>query len=394
MSYNYISSNGVIVPNTSTIKAGVEAEWRVIAGEDATIDPSTFEGRLIDALTTSRINVARNNSELANQLNPNMANDSFVDAHLSLVGGARDGQEQSTVELTLTGIVGTNIPSGSFVEDDNQQLWFLVSTSQIGVNNEVTASFRSVNYGPISAGVGEITKIISGVVGWETVNNTVAAVEGKIEQNDISAKRQRRLELGANTRSVSSSVIAAVFELEGVAGIQFRENFTKNDATIDGVFLLANSSWLCVDGGVTEEIVTAYYTNRWGTAFNGAVTYDYTDPISGQVAEVRLDRATEKAIKCSIDVRINQSQNAVEDVTQAILDYADGLVEGEPGFALGLDASPFEVASAVNAQLPNVFVKKCELGLVGGATSTNTIENEIFEKATIVRGEITVNIVT
>lgn len=394
MSYNYIESNGVIVPNTSTIKTEVEAEWRVIAGEDATIDPSSFEGRLIDKTTNERISVARNNADLANQLNPNMANGSFVDAHLSLVGGARDGQEQSTVELTLTGIVGTNIPSGSFVEDDNQQLWFLVSTSQIGVNNEVTASFRSVEYGPIPAGVGEITKIISGVVGWETVNNAVSAVEGKIKQNDISAKRQRRLELGANTRSVSSSVIAAVFRLEGVAGIQFRENNTGSTAVIDGVTLVAKSSWLCVDGGVTSEIVPAYYVNRWGTAFNGAVTYDYIDPISGQVAAVLIDRPTEKAIKCSIDVRINQSQNAVEDVTQAILDYADGLVEGEPGFSLGLDASPFEVASAVNAQLPNVFVKKCELGLVGVATSTDTIENEIFEKATIVRGEITVNIVT
>ena len=394
MSYNYITSNGVIVPDTSGIKTEVEAEWRVIAGEDATIDPSSFEGRLIDATTSERISVARNNSDLANQLNPNMANGSFVDAHLSLVGGARDGEEQSTVELTLTGIVGTNINSGAFVEDDNQQLWFLVSGAQIGVNNEVTASFRSVTYGPIPAAIGQITKIISGVVGWETVNNAVAAVEGKIEQNDISAKRQRRLELGANTRSVSSSVIAAVFRLEGVIGIQFRENNTNATAVIDGVTLVAKSSWICVDGGVTSEIANAYYTNRWGTAFNGLVTYDYTDPVSGQVATVRLDRPTPKPIKCTIEVRVTQSQNAIEDVTQAILNYAVGLVEGEPGFALGLDASPFEVASAVNAQLPNVFVKKCQLGLVGGAFSTDTIVNEIFEKATIVRGEITVVIVT
>jgi hypothetical protein len=394
MSYNYIVSNGVIVPNTSTIKTEVEAEWRLIAGEDATIDPSSFEGRLIDATTNERISVARNNSDLANQLNPNMANGSFVDAHLSLVGGARDGQEQSTVELTLTGLVGTNILLGSFVEDDNQQLWFLVSTAQIGTGNTVTASFRSVNYGPIPAAIGEITKIISGVVGWETVNNAATAVLGKIEQNDISAKRQRRLELGANTRSVAASVIAAVFKLEGVAGIQFRENNTSATAVIDGVTLIAKSSWLCVDGGVTSEIVPLYYNNRWGTDFNGSVTSQYTDPISGQIASVKIERPTEIPVKCSIEVRVTQSQNAIADVSQAILDYANGLVEGEPGFAIGLDASPFEVASAVNAQLPNVFVKKCQLGLVGGAFSTDTIINAIFEKATIVLGEITVTIVT
>lgn len=393
MSYNYIETNGVIVPDTSSIKTEVEAEWQAIAGPDATIDPSSFEGRLIDQITNERISVARNNSDLANQLNPNMANGSFVDAHLSLVGGARDGQEQSTVELVLTGIVGTNINSGAFVEDDNQQLWFLVSTSQIGVTNSVTASFRSVNYGPIPAAIGEITKIISGVVGWETVNNEVAAVEGKLEQNDVSAKRQRRLELGANTRSVAESVISAVFKLEGVQGIQFRENYTNATVVIDGVTLIAKSSWLCVDGGVTEEIAEAYYTNRWGTDFNGVVTYDYTDPISGQEAEVKFDRATEVPIKCTIEARVSQSQNAIEDITQAILDYAEGLVEGEAGFALGLDASPFEVASAVNAQLPDVFVKKCQLALIGDAFSTDTIVNEIFEKSTIIRGEITVVLV-
>lgn len=393
MSYNYIVESGVIVPDTSTIKAEVEAEWLLIAGPDATIDPSSFEGRLIDATVTERISVARNNAELANQLNPNMANGSFVDAHLSLVGGARDGEEQSTVECELTGIAGTNILAGAYVEDVNKQLWFLVSTTQIGASNTVTASFRSLNYGPIPAAIGEINKIISGVVGWETVNNAAAAVEGKLEQNDVSAKRQRRAELGANTRSVSYSVIAAVTGLEGVDSVQFLENFTNADDTISGVFLKAKSSWLCVDGGVTSEIATAYYENRWGTDFNGAVVYQYTDPISGQVADVKFDRATEKPVKCSIEVRVSQSQNAIEDVTNAILDYANGLVEGEPGFALGLDASPFEVASAVNAQLPNVFVKKCQLALLADPLSTDTVVNAIFEKSTIVRGDITVVIV-
>lgn len=393
MSYNYIVGNGVIVPNTSAIKAAVEAEWRLIAGEDATIDPSSFEGRLIDATTNGRISVARDNAKLANQLNPNMASRSFVDAHLSLVGGARDGQEQSTCECVLTGIVGTNILAGAYVEDVNKQLWFLVSSTKIGVGNTVTASFRSLKYGPIPAGIGEITKIISGVVGWETVNNAATAVEGKIKQNDTSAKRQRRLELGANTRSVSSSVIAAVFKLEGVQGIQFRENFEDTAQTIDGILLKPKSSWLCVDGGATTEIVNAYYTNRWGTAFNGAVSSTYTDPISGQVSTVLLDRPTEKPVKCAIEVRVTNSQNAIKDVEDAILDYALGLVDGEPGFSLGLDASPFEVASAVNAQLPNVFVKKCQLALLSDALSTDTISNEIFEKSTITRGDISVVIV-
>lgn len=388
MSYNYIVNNGVIVPNTSLIKSEVEAEWRLIAGEDATIDSSSFEGKLIDKNTNGRIEVARNNSELANQLNPNMSNGSFVDAHLSLVGGSRDGAEQSTVELTLTGIIGTNILAGAFVEDVNRELWFLVSDTIIGAGNTVTASFRSLNYGPISANIGEINKIISGVVGWETVNNAAAATLGKIEQNDVSAKRQRRLELGANTRSVAESSISAVYKLEGVSGIQFRENRTNSTAIIDGITLIAKSSWLCVDGGVTSEISEAYYNNRWGTDFNGAVEHEYTDPVSGQVVAVKFDRAAEVSVKCRIEIR--KSYTAIADVKAAIVSYAIGNLDGEDGFALGLDASPFEVASAVNAQLPNVFVKKCELALISGTLSTDTIDIDINEKATITENDIEV----
>lgn len=393
MSYNYIVDNGVIVPNTSSIKSEVEAGWRLIAGEDATVDPSSFEGRLIDRDTTERISVARNNADLANQINPNMANGSFVDAHLSFVGGARDGKEQSTVELTLTGIIGTNILAGSYVEDDNKQLWFLVSDTAIGTGNTVTASFRSLNYGPIPAAIGEITKIISGVVGWETVNNAAAATLGKLEQSDVSAKRQRRLELGANTRSVAESVIAAVYKLEGVNGIQFRENYTNATAVIDGITLIAKSSWLCVDGGVTSEIAEAYYNNRWGTDFNGAVEYVYIDPISGQNPTVKFDRATDIPVECRIEARVSASQNAIADIKSAIIAYAIGNVEGENGFSLGLDASPFEVASAVNSQLPNVFVKKCQLALLGGTLSTDTIDIAINEKAAITENDIEVILV-
>ena len=171
--------------------------------------------------------------------------------------------------------------------------------------------------------------------------------------------------------------MSAISKLEGVEGVQFRENNTSIDATIDNVFLLAHSSWVCVDG----------------TNFNGAVVDSFTDPISKQVIDVKFDRPTPKSLKCRIEVRVTQSQNAVADVKRAVVDYANGLVEGEGGFALGLDSSPFEVASGVNAQLPGVFVKKCELAILAGTLSSDTIVNELFEKASIVESDVVVVLV-
>lgn len=392
MAYEYILENGIIVADTSTIKEEVEIEWQGIAGEDATIDASSFEGRLIDMFTNERVGVSRNDVNLANMLNPNMAGGVFLDAHLALVGSARDGKERSTCECVLTGISGTIVTAGSIAQDDSKNLWTIVSDATIASNNTVTASFRAVDYGVISAGIGEINKIVTGVVGWETINNEVAAVEGKEEQGDVSARRQRRAELGSNTNSVSYSVISAVRALEGVAGVKFRENYTSSTTTIDDVSLVAHSSWLCVDGGVSSEIAEAYCTNRWGTDFNGSVEVDYLDT-NGQTITVKFDRPTDKPIQCQITAKVSQSQNAEEDIKQAIVDYANGLIDNELGFSLGEDSSPFEIASAVNEQLTDVFVRKCELREVGGTYSTDTISNAIYEKASITESDITVILV-
>ena len=284
------------------------------------------------------------------------------------------------------------MPSGSFAQDDDKNTWQIVDDTTI-VSGGTTASFRAVEYGPISASVGTINKVVTGVVGWETITNEVAATLGKLEQTDVSARRQRRKEIGTNSNSVSFSVIAAVSALEGVNGIQFRANNLGVEQTIDDIVMVKNSSWICVDGGVTSEIVEAYYTKRYGTAFVGDVDSDYTDPYSGQVTTVSIDRPTDKPLQCQITAKVTQSQDADDDIKQAIIDYTSGLIDGELGFSLGEDASPFEVASAVNEQLSGVFVRKCELREVGGTYSTDTITNAIYEKASITESDITVILV-
>jgi hypothetical protein len=188
--YEYITSNGTIVPDTASIQADVIAEYQEVYGSDISTDTSTEIGRQIDAETTSRISVARNNALLANQINPNQATGVFLDADYALMGGKRDAAEQSTVECTLTGVVGTVIPAGSFVQDVVTNFtWQLVDETTIPTGNTIDASFRSVDFGAIDAAPGDITKIVSGVVGWETAmrlllcpvkpNNPIFQLENK-----------------------------------------------------------------------------------------------------------------------------------------------------------------------------------------------------------------------
>ncbi len=395
--YEYVTLNGTIVPDTATIKAEVEQEWIDSLGLSEAPDASSAEGRLIDAEVTSRVSVARNNALLANQQNPNLADGNFLDAHLALIGSSRDGAEQSTVECDLTGVAGTLIPAGQYVEDDNRILWISASAVTLDGLGQASVTFRSVDYGPVTADIGEITKIVSGVLGWETVNNPDDAVPGKLEQSDVSARIQRKRELGANSKSNAYSILAAINALEGVAGVRFRENTADTLQVIDNVSLGLHSTWVCVDGGVDAEIAEAYVTSRTGGAgFNGAESIVYTEPSSEQPITVLFDRPTDKPLICRITARITTGTSGVSDIKTAAVKYANGEIDNELGFYLGEDSSPFEVAAGVNSELPGVFVLKCELATVAdgsGAYSTNTIDNEIFEKASLTTGNVEVVIV-
>lgn len=395
--YSYLTENGTIVPDTSAIKAEVEQEWIDALGLSEAPDPSSAEGRLIDAEITSRISVARNNALLANQQNPNLASGTFLDAHLALIGSRRDGAEQSTVECDLTGVPGTLIGIGAYIEDDSRNLWELAESVTLDGSGQATATFRAVEFGPITADIGTITKIVSGTLGWETVNNPVDAVPGKLEQTDISARRQRLRELGANSRSNAYSILAAINALEGVAGVRFLENVTNTQQVISDVTMEPHSTWICVDGGVNAEIAEAYVISRSGGAdFNGAVSVVYDEPSSGQPITVKFDRPTDKPLICRVTARVLQGTSGVSDIKSAVVQYANGTLDGELGFYLGEDASPFEVAAGVNSILSDVFVIKCELALKSagaGTYSTDTIDNLIYEKASITEADVEVIIV-
>lgn len=392
--YNYITANGTVLPDTSTIKDDVENEYKAIYGADFVVDSQSQQGREIDAEITSRISVARNTAFLANQINPNLANGVFLDADYALMGGQRDQKERSTTPVDLGGTAGTLILAGASATDVNGNVWVSQSDVTLDGLGVATTSFRSEEYGPINAAPGEINTIAIGVLGWETVTNPDAAIPGKLEQSDQSTRRQRKIEIGRNSKSNAFSIKAAINALEGVAGIAYRENAKSTIEIIDGVTMKPHSNYVCVDGGVNSEIAAAYQIKSGGSDYNGAVIVPYTDPDSGQVIQVQFDRPTEIDILCRVTARVGSSLDAINDIKDAVLAYAAGEIGNELGFYLGEDISAFEIGSAVNVSLPDAFISKCEIALKSsGIYSTDTLPIQIFEKGAIIKADIDVVII-
>lgn len=391
--YKYLSPEGVIVPDTSAILDETNQEWKDVLGQDLDVNPETPQGVVIASDVAVRSEVVANNAAMANQINPNYAGGVFLDDIWALMGGKRRAATYTLVDgVTLAGVPGVVIPSGSRRATTSGDVFQLLTTVQLdNATGKGVGIFQALEPGPIPCAAHALTVPVQGYtsVGWETSDNPNAGAMGRLTQSDLSAKQERVQTLGQQGRSVPDAVYGNVRALDGVRSITFRENYTKTDATIDGIFLVANSVWVCVDGGVDANIAAALYRSKTGGAdWNGAVTVNYKEPRFGQTFPIKFDRPTPKPITTRVSYTVvgSISGDPVALIKQAVVDYANGLLEnGEEGFVLGEDVSPFEIAAAVNYRVPGLFISKVEIADQATTPTWSVVTKAIGlkEKATI-----------
>jgi len=91
-----------------------------------------------------------------------------------------------------------------------------------------------------------------------------------------------------------------------------------------------------------------------------------------------------------VTYKANSSIADPEDVMRlAIISYANGLINGEPGFVVGASVSPFELAGAITTTQPGIYVKKLEVSYADIVDFVTTeLFIEVFQKATILPSSI------
>lgn len=393
--YQYIETTGLIVADTADLLSEVENEFRVALGADIVTAPSTPQGALITAETIARSDVMRNNAGVANQINPNLAGGVFLDAIWALTGGQRLAATFSYISsVELLGVAGTFIPAGSLASLIDGTLFESVSDVTLDGSGEGVVDFQAVESGPIAANPGALNQVVSAVLGWDSVTNPNAAVLGRLEESDVSSRMRRKNTLSLQNVALPEAIVSALYDTANVRSLQFRENPTDTDATIDGIFLLKHSVWACVDGGTDLDVATTLLANKsFGANWNGAVSVDVVEPVSGQTYEVKFDRPTPVPVQVRLTVRnLSSLLDPVAAVRQAILDYAAGLLEGEAGLVVGADVSAFEMAGAVNRQAPGIYVQSCEVSLVSPVSWVTEIDIALDEIAALLEGNIGVTV--
>lgn len=379
--YQYVIGTGVIVPDTSSLLTGVQQEYKDSFGaQDLVVTPDTPQGVLITAETLARVQEVQNNAAVANQINPNVAGGSFLDAILALTGMERTPATKTTVSgVTLTGVPGTMIPQGTLAATAAGDQFASTSAVTLAPDGSATVDFASVEFGAIPCSTSDLNVVVSSVLGWETVNNGTAGVLGTLTQSDQAARALRLNTLAFQGVSLPEAITSALYATEGVTSLHFQENVESTTQVINGITMVSHSIYACVKGGTDTDVAAALLENKSsGCGWNGSTSVTVTEPASGQNYTVKFDRPTSKGIL----VKVYTSNGNTENIVQAILDFANGLINGMAGFVVGADVSPFEISGAILRRFPEYDISKVEISLVSPvAYSTNVIPIAVNEIA-------------
>lgn len=399
MAYEFVKPQGVFVPDTSAIQDGVVAEYKTAFGDDLVTTPDTPQGVLIAQETLNRIGVLKNTAQIANQINPNVAEGVFLDAILALTGSKREQSTRTFVEnVVLLGVPSSIIPAGAVAQlatlpNEKFTLDFSVVLDGTGTG---IGSFTAVNSGSIICNANELTQIVTAAIGWESVNNPNAATyTGTETQSDEQARVVRRNTLAIQGVTPSEAIISGLYTVEGVKGVSYLENVTNAPVVIDTIPLTSHSIWACVDGGSDLQVAQMLLNKKsCGSDWNGAQVVNVTDAWSGQIYPVQFDRPTEVPIRVRVTVKSTGGiSNPIEAVKKAIIDYANGSVNGESGLTIGIPVSSFELAGAINFQSPSLFVSDLQVSLATGLPAWTSVYGiGRTEKATISETDIAVSL--
>ena len=260
---------GVVVPTTRKVREDLaravqDAMPAAANGDPVNVDSTSPLGQIVDLMTAE---IEAKNSEvafLANQYNPDIAHGIFLDALANLYGLQRKVSEPTVVVCTCTGLRGTVIPYGSIVEDanGNKLRHIVVAGAAIGDTGKMETTFATVEHGPIEIGAETVTKIVTVIAGWDTVNNAAAGATGRDIEPDGELRNRIKESYAMNANGTVSNIQANLSQLDGVLDCIVLENYTNLKQTQYALELEPHSIAVCIVGGEDADIARVIFERK------------------------------------------------------------------------------------------------------------------------------------
>lgn len=323
----WIDSTGYHFADFPTFLSAYQAGYQGIYGSDAYLGADSQDGQWVTLEAQASYDMAALGSLTYNSLSPVTAQGVGLARGVKWNGLTKGVATNSTVILTVIGSSGTVITDGIAIDNLEQQ-WLLPASVSIPGGGSINVTATAQNQGAVSAAPSTITTIFTPTNGWQSVNNSSAAVVGDPVETDGALRVRQANSTNLPALSLIAATAGALSNLVGVTGVKYYENDT--DGTVNS--LPANSVCFVVNGGASLQTVAntigLYKTPGTVTSAGGsanAQTEQYTDP-NGMVININF---VSPAVPATVNVDLSVtplagwSSNYVVQIQAAITAFIE-----------------------------------------------------------------------
>lgn len=322
-----VTAEGISAPDYQTVLDTITGYFQQIYGSDAYLDPDSKDGQMV-ALVALAIHDANNTAiSVYRSFSPATALGDALTSNVKINGITRRAATNSTVDLLLTGTVGTTITNGS-VRDTNSVVWNLPATVVIGSDGTVVATATCVNSGAVAAVAGSVNGINTPTRGWASVTNPLAATVGVAAETDAELRVRQSQSVALSSLTPFDAVDGAIANVEGVTRHKLFENDTE---TTDANGLPAHSISAIVEGGDATAIAnTIRSVKGQGVSTYGTTAVIVTDKY-GNPYTIRFSRPIDVPVYVSITLKAltGYSSEVGDEIKAAVAAYINSLAIGD-----------------------------------------------------------------
>lgn len=246
----YIDATGFHIPDYPTVLQFLKDEYKTIYGSDVYLEADSQDGQWIAVQALAIFDTLQVAQATYNSFSPLTAQADALSRNVKINGIRRLSASYSQADLLIVGQVGTVITNGQ-VEDTIGQKWNLPASVTIPVGGSITVTATAVDIGAKTASANTITKISTPTLGWQTVNNALAAVPGNPVETDAELRKRQKVSTALPSLSVLDGIVGAVSSLAGVNRIRGYENDT---GATDANGIPAHAMAIVVEGGDAQAI--------------------------------------------------------------------------------------------------------------------------------------------
>jgi uncharacterized phage protein gp47/JayE len=323
-----IDASGIGAPDYQTILNTLTGYFRQIYGEDAYLAADSKDGQMLSIFALAMHDT--NNSAIAvyNSFSPATAQGRALESNVKINGIKKSAASRSTVDVRVTGQVGTIIANG-IVRDSSGNTWSLPPTVVIGLNGEVITTATSRVDGAIIALPGEVNAIGTPTRGWQSVTNPAAATPGRAIETDADLRIRQSQSVALPSRTVLDGILGAITSLPGVKRARPYEN-DSNQPDEHGI--PGHSIAFVVDGGDAKAIASTIALKKTPGAGTYGTTSIAVKDKNGMTQNVNFFRKADVAVYAQVELKplMGYTSDIGEEIKAAIADYINNIAIGEP----------------------------------------------------------------